>query len=135
MQKKWIFFAGIVVCLVVAGWGYYQYQKPRARAADVATAYKCTAEQLYNEYSTSEAAADKKYNGVVMEVTGLVADVQATAQSVNVLLAAGATGNGVNCSLQSKVNNLAVGRTVTIKGKCAGFLMDVSLVDAVVVSQ
>jgi hypothetical protein len=52
-----------------------------------------------------------------------------------VLLAAGAAGNGVNCSLQSGATNIAVGRTVTIKGKCAGFLMDVSLVDAAVVTQ
>jgi hypothetical protein len=135
MQKKRIFFVGIIVCLCAAGWGYYQYQKPRASAAQAMAAYLVTAEQLYNEYSTAEATADKKYNGNVIEVSGLVADVQTTARATNILLRAGASTGGVNCSLQLPEPGIAVGRRVTVKGRCMGFLMDVSLVDAIVVKK
>jgi len=135
MQKKQILFAGIVVCLCVAGWGYYQYQKPRAGAAQAKAAYQVTAEQLYQAYSPAEAMADKKYNGNAVAVRGVVADVQTTAHATNVLLRAGAETGGVNCSLQQPEAHVAVGRRITVKGRCTGFLMDVSLVDAVVISE
>lgn len=133
MQKKAIFFAGIVVCLLVAGWAYYQYQKPRAGIAHAAASYRLTAEQLYNEYSSAEAAAEQKYGGNVIEVSGIVADVQKTAHVTNVLLAAGGATGGVNCSMQNRAG-VAIGKPITVKGRCTGFLMDVTLVDAVVVN-
>jgi hypothetical protein len=130
MQKKQIFFAGAFLCLLAAGWGYYQYQKPRAGAAQVPAAYSVTAEQLFTEYSTAEVAAEKKYGGKVIAVTGTVADVQPAGQGTNVLLAAGAAG-GVNCAMPRLENGIAIGTRITLKGRCTGFLMDVSLVDAV----
>jgi hypothetical protein len=131
MQKKWIFFAGALVCLIAAGWGYYQYQKPRAGAAHATAAYTVTAELLYNEYSTNEAAADKKYGNKILAVQGKVTDVQTSAHGTNILLAAGAAG-GVNCSLEAGGKPTAtLGETISVKGRCTGFLMDVSLVDAV----
>jgi hypothetical protein len=135
MQKKHFFFAGAALCLLVAGWGYYQYQKPRAGAAAETAAYILTAEQLYAEYSTAEAAAEQKYGAKVIEVTGVVGDVQQAAQATNILLSAGAATGGVNCSVQNGGSSVAVGQRLTIKGRCAGFLMDVSLVDAVVIAK
>lgn len=135
MQKKQLFFAGAVLCLVVAGWSYYQYQKPRADAAQEKAAYILTAEQLFAEYSTDETAAEQKYGGNVIEVTGTVADVQKAGQATNILLAAREATGGVNCSLQANESPVAIGRRVTIKGRCTGFLMDVSLVDAVLITK
>jgi len=60
MQKKPLFFAGIFVCLFVAGFGYYQYQKPRTGTSGIAPDFSLAAEQLYTEYNKDEAAADKK---------------------------------------------------------------------------
>lgn len=131
MQKKQIFFAGGFLCLLVAGWSYYQYQKPRAGAAHFSPAYTVTAEQLFTEYSTAEAAAEQKYGGKVIAVTGTVADIQPSGQATNVLLAAGSASGGVNCSVSHMEDGIAIGKRVTLKGRCTGFLMDVSLVDAV----
>lgn len=133
MQKKQGLFAGAVLCLVVAGWSYYQYQKPRENAADEKAAYTLTAEQLFTEYSTDETSAEQKYSGKVIAVTGTVAEVQKAANATNILLSAGAATGGVNCSLQKEAGPVSVGAQVTVKGRCTGFLMDVSLVDAVVV--
>ena len=133
MQKKQLFFAGVILFLIAAGWGYYQYQKPRAGAANVTAAFKLSSEQLYKEYSTNETAADEKYSNKILEVTGPVADVQITPQATNVLLAATATG-GVNCSIMNGETRITKGERITVKGRCTGFLMDVSLVDAVQVN-
>lgn len=134
MQKKYFFFVGAFVCFLAVGWGYYQYQKPRAGIAQATADYSVTAENLYAEYRSDEATADKKYGNKAVEVSGVVADVQTTAHAKNILLAAAATG-GVNCSFQnSKMDSIRVGERIKVKGKCTGFLMDVSLVDAVRVS-
>jgi|SRR5215218_7769037 len=131
MQKKALFFAGAVLCLLAAGWGYYQYQKPRAGTSGIRPDYEITAAQLYTEYSSNEAGADKKYNNKVLQVTGAVKEVQNTAQAVNILLAGNAMG-GVNCSFEkSPERPITAGEQITVKGRCTGFLMDVSLVDAV----
>jgi hypothetical protein len=131
MQKKQLFFALAFVCLLVGGWGYYQYQKPRTGTLGLEPDFRLTAEQLYNEYSTNETAADKRYRGKVLEVTGIVKEKQVTPQATNVLLANDQMG-GVNCSFQNNAAGvIKIGEVIKVKGRCTGFLMDVSLVDAV----
>lgn len=131
MQKKVLFFAGAVLCLLLAGWGYYKYQKPRTDAAALTPAFRLPAEQLYSEYSNNESVASKKYNDKIVEVTGVVKEIQATEHGTNILLAADAMG-GVNCSFEKTLKQRpAAGNRIKVKGRCAGFLMDVSLVDAV----
>lgn len=132
MQKKWIFFAGALLCLIAAGWGYYLYQKPRAGAAHATAAFSVSALQLYQDYSTDETAADKKYGDKIVAVRGTVTDVQRTAHGTNILLAAGTANGGVNCSFENTEKPMAaIGETISVKGRCTGFLMDVSLVDVV----
>ncbi len=135
MKKKVTLFAGAVLCLFVTNWGYYQYQKPRADAAQAAAVFHLTAEQLYAAYSKDETSAGKKYNDKVIAVTGVVTDVQTNARSTAVLLGGGTANGGVNCSFQKVQNkNIAAGTHITVKGRCTGFLMDVTLTDAVLVT-
>jgi hypothetical protein len=95
--------------------------------------FSITADALYKAFSSNETEANKTYGGKVVQVRGVVAEVQATEASVNVLLSSGSVTGGVNCSLADRLTakELSPGKQVTIKGRCAGFLMDVSLVDAV----
>jgi hypothetical protein len=133
MQKKRLFFAGAVLCLLVALWLYKQYQEPRTGVELAKADFSITAEALYSAFSQNEKEADKKYGGKVLEVSGVIADVQAAGPAINVLLSSGSAAGGVNCSFIKNDNRskLLTGAQVTVKGRCAGFLMDVSLVDAV----
>jgi len=131
MKRKWVLIIGLILLLFTAAWVYYLYQKPRADVAAIKADYSITAEKLYNDFATNEAEADKKYSGKVIEVTGIVADVQVSDSAVIVLLAAGNETSGINCSFKN--TNVALtgkGKTVEVKGRCTGFLMDVNLVDA-----
>lgn len=130
MQKRAVFFAGAGVCLLAAGWLWYEYQKPRTNIRSQQAAYTIAGETLYHEYSTDEKAANAKYIGKVLVVTGTVADVQRAQQGTTVLLAAGNESSGVLCSFPDASVAATAGEQMRVKGRCTGFLMDVNLVDA-----
>ncbi len=71
----------------------------------------------------------------MIEITGIISSVAETGNYVSINLAATPEG-GVNCSILKNDfrpdKRLNKGDSITIKGKCTGFLMDVNLVDCVV---
>lgn len=134
-RKKRLFFAGILVCLAAAAWGYYLYHKPRTTASDVATDASITAVKLYEAFAKDEQAAGKLYTNKVLEITGTIQEAKISDTNASLLLSAGdGQMGGVNCSLApgQTAGKLTTGQTVHIKGRCTGFLMDVNLVDVVI---
>lgn len=130
--KRILFFAGIIVCLVVADWGYHLYNQPRQGVGHEKPVSTLTAADLYQAYSGNEQEADKRFLGKVIAVSGTVQAVQAAPPNVQVLLQTGAAG-AINCSMpQDEAKEVKEGMQLQVKGKCTGFLMDVNLVDAVV---
>lgn len=124
----------IIVVLVVA-WGLYLYNKPHTDVKDIQASVTTTAADFYNEFQQDENAANKKYLDKVVAVKGVVAQVEKSDTTMNILLRAGDEMGGVNCSISKNgINTLFVhtNDSVTIKGRCAGFLLDVSLVDCVI---
>ena len=131
MKKKYFIIAGILLLLII-GWGFYKYNKPHAGIADQKTDYILTAAELFNSFQKDESAANKKYLGKVIEVKGRISVIQAGSGNTNIQIDASPMG-GVNCSFSSAdeqvLKTLKKGDTLTVKGRCTGFLMDVNLVD------
>jgi hypothetical protein len=134
MQKKTIFFVVGIICLIIAGWLYYLYQQPRTGVENKAADYSIAANTLYEAFVANEAVANQKYVDKVLKVEGIVQHID-TVNGKNVLLNGGTEQGGVNCSLAETSLIPAVGAGVVIKGRCTGFLMDVSLVDGVLESK
>jgi hypothetical protein len=65
MQKKRLFFAGAILCLLVSLWLYRQYQKPRAGVVHARADFSITADALNKAFSSNEIKADKTYGGKV----------------------------------------------------------------------
>jgi len=134
MRKKIFFGIGIgLLCLVVLG--IYKIYKPHHNAEGDQAVATMPAKVLYNEFLHSENAASKKWVGKVIEVRGIISAVGEGDSYFSINLE-GAPEGGVNCSFLKKdlppglkINK---GDSITIKGKCTGFLMDVNLVDCVV---
>ena len=78
-------------------------------------------------FRENEAAANARYLGKVIEVSGKVREVQRANRAITIQL------DGVSCSFlpAAKPKLPSTGEMIHIKGKCAGSLMDVSLVDCV----
>jgi tRNA_anti-like len=134
MRKKYFFGIGIVLlCLAILG--IHSIFKPHQNVEGESPAASFSARDLFNEFQHDETAADKKWVGKVLEVKGVISSVSEAGKYESVNLAATSDG-GVNCSFLKKdvdsSTGFIKGDSITIKGKCTGFLMDVNLVDCVI---
>jgi hypothetical protein len=134
-KKRTILWLGILLLVGAAvGWGWHLYDKPHQSAAGESAAATVNADTLYHQYSTDEHAADEKYMGKVIAVTGRLTEIQHSGNSIIWILSTQPGGGGINCQLfaGTKVDpEPHPGDPVTIKGRCTGFLMDVNLADCV----
>ncbi len=89
------------------------------------TYIEVTANDLWNAFNENEVAAEQKYNGKTVRVTGVISDINSggTFTSANVLLIVDNTYLGcVQCNFDSEnakvLANLHKGESVTIEGTC-----------------
>ena len=134
MRKKLFFSIGIVM-LCVAIYAFYLYNKPHTGVADIAPAITLNAPELFAAYSQNEAAANKQFLDKVILVKGNVSDVERTDSTLTVLLESNDIAGGVSCNIITKNTTAASikkGNSISIKGRCTGFLADVMLADCVI---
>jgi hypothetical protein len=136
MKKRTILWAGIpLLLLLAAAWAWHLYLKPHQSAAGETADFSIDADSLYSQYQANEHAADQKYLGKVIEVSGKLSDIQHSGNTeVWILSQQAGAGGGINCQLFAGVKpdpEPKSGDIVTVKGRCTGFLMDVNLVDCV----
>ncbi len=134
MRKKALFSVGILL-LCLAAYGFYLYNKPHTSVAAVSPAFTVNAADLYAAYRQNETTADKEFLDKIVQVKGTVKEVSGTDSTLTILLDSHDTGGGVSCSIaspQPALPGIKIGQFLTVKGRCSGFLADVSLVDCVV---
>jgi len=135
-MKKFI----IIFLILAAGagsYGYYLYNKPRAGVSEMTAAYSVDAKNFFTEYNTDENAANRKYLGKVVEVSGKIRSVDVDDRgTMNVAIETGEMG-AVNCQFEKKdkMPSVVAGNLVRVKGICSGFLLDVVLVDCEILTE
>jgi hypothetical protein len=134
MRKKYLIIAALIWVLLVLA-GLYFYNKPHRNAGSFQADVTVDAVELYNQFQHNESEANKKYMDKILEVKGMVAEIQHNGNSTSIQLDGGSPAGGINCSISGSVNSSSMpakGAQVAIKGRCSGFLMDVNLVDCVI---
>ena len=135
MRKKVIFFIGISL-LCFTGWGFFLYNKPRAGVENIKPDITIKAGDLYKQYNEDEAASNTKFLNKIIRVSGTVDQVEKSDSAYIILLKQKEDAGGVSCNLFAHTNNnIQRGKTITMKGKCTGFLMDVALTDCLIEQQ
>ncbi len=128
-MKKAI-LALLIIALAGLAVGYYQWNKPKENMVTSQAEAVLEAAQLLTEYSAAEDAANDKYLGKTIAVTGPVKETSIEAGTVKVMLGTGQEF-GVYCTLDSLAQHprteFPVGETITLKGKCDGYNLDVQL--------
>lgn len=132
--RNYIFILlGLIVMIGLVG--IYFYNKPASRVTKEKPLYEIKSEDLFSEYTTDEATANKKYLGKVIEVTGTLLNISSTDEQnqVTLMLKGVDETSGISCKVDLKSNpdvlKLKEGSEISIKGICTGMLMDVVLVN------
>lgn len=130
----------IVFLLALAGGavGFYLYQKPTPTAASFQTDHTLQATALFTDYQTDEVAANERYLGKTLELTGTIREIsiQEETGQATIYLEAGGIMGGVSCEIAADqpLAKVKAGEEITIKGICSGLLMDVVLNRCVIVN-
>lgn len=122
---------GIAGALIIY---FFVYNKPHPDYDQLKADYSLSAQALFQEFTTDNAAAQTKYNGKMVEITGPVSVMEpgdSLATIVFVFQKGDFGDEGIRCTLLAKYNEMArklqSGSHVTIKGYCTGFTGDVIL--------
>lgn len=112
--------------------GYRMYHKPHFDMERSTPEYRLSAEELFEAYETDEMAADEKYLGKVVEVSGELQQIDYADDGQPVIrLKTGHIFGLISCELDSHSAHSNIeaqpGETIVIKGVVTGFLADVVL--------
>lgn len=136
-MKKKIFLAIGLMALAGVAFGIYLFNKPHQSVLNEKPDFQVQSSEIINEFEKNEDAANKKFNGKVVEVVGVVSEKSKDEQGKLNITLQGQDIAGIGCvfekAAQAKAATLAEGQEVKIKGICTGILMDVVMVDCVVV--
>ncbi|MCF8368446.1 MAG: OB-fold putative lipoprotein [Bacteroidales bacterium] len=129
-MNKWIKYLIIVtlIGLIGAFLGYkFVYNKPHVNYEKAKPDYEVTADALFAEYSNFKQEAQKKYNGKVIKVTGILSKIENTSEFTIAVfaLAEGMFGDeGIRATLLPAYALSIVefeGKEITLKGYCTGY--------------
>ncbi len=126
-----------LLLLVLAGVMLYMNYDFRAGIAKEEPDYVIDARTLFAEYDADEDAANQKYLGKTIEVSGDINHIDKTNDPVTISLEAGGVMGNLVCELSKTVEvdvtGIEEGEKITIKGSCSGKLLDVILVNCIIV--
>ena len=125
---------GIIIILILVGVsiGLLFYFKPHTKMEKMTADEKVTAVELYESYVKDEQASDKRYLDKVVEVDGVIKEVELRdGNTASILLESGDIMFGVSCEMDFTIeihrNDFKSGEAVKLKCICTGYLMDVVL--------
>lgn len=122
--------------VIGAGVGYYLYNKPVASLEHKKADVVVTAAQLIADYESDEQAADEKYLGKVVQVSGKIADMTTAEGKMKINIETPNPIALIICEMETGVETGSVkaGDDIKIKGMCSGYLSDVILVQSTIVN-
>ena len=133
MSRRSVLLFSILIILAVGGVvGYKMWNKPFKDPLE-GDAIKVTAVQLFNDFSTDEAAAQKKYvpeklGDKKVQVTGQISEIGKNNDGETFYtLKTSDEMFGVKCIMDKgeELPNAKTGDTITVRGFCDGYNMDV----------
>jgi hypothetical protein len=136
MQKNRKLFLLVILLwfLALGYWAYYIYTKPHESTKNINADVTIKAADLYRQYFVNETEADKKYLNKIIKVEGKISEITING-TVQIYVLEAQSAGSISCQMApseiAKKTGVEKGSTVSIKGRCTGFLMDLNLVDCV----
>ncbi|HEX7584352.1 MAG TPA: hypothetical protein VF373_06650 [Prolixibacteraceae bacterium] len=142
MKKKYIIIFVLFVSFLGAGIALKMFFKPHADVNKLEAKFKVEAAGLIGEFQKDENAATAKYSEKIIEVSGKLVAKNKLPNGTELLVLENEM-EGISCQLDSSwtkanqpvIQGLEIGNPVTVKGVCKGFLMEIKVSPAVVVTK
>ncbi len=140
MSIKKILYSILFTIVLLGVIGVYMIFKPKKNLLNLKPDYKLTATELFNEYSINEEAANTKFLGKIIMVSGTIREINLEDSIyTTIILETDDMFFGVNCVLNnkyaSKQKKISIGSEAVIKGECSGMLIDVVLNNCVLIDE
>ncbi len=122
--------AGVLIALKYTFRGHKETEKKKA---DI----EITATQLLSEFMENEPAANEKFGGKIVEVTGVVGEIEDDESGLKVYLRDEDAFEGVSCAMSEGIaaGDIKEGENIIIRGECDGMLLDVILKRCVIIKE
>jgi len=142
MKIKYAIILVLAVIVIGAGIGLKMFFKPHADINKLNAEFKVEATKLMDEFQKEESAATTKYSEKVLEISGKLVAKNKLPNGTDLLVLEDEM-QGISCQLDSVwaaanqpvIQSLETGNPVTVKGVCKGFLMEIKVSPAVVISK
>jgi hypothetical protein len=124
------YFPYILIIIFIAGVvGYNMYNKDHKETKDATSDVVISPKELLAIYEQDEVAADAKYLDKIIEVKGVVKEINNVGNGGSISLDTESEMASIICEFESAAafSNIKVGDEVTVKGFCTGKLMDIVL--------
>lgn len=142
MKIKYAIILVFALIIVGAGIGLKMFFKPHADINKLEAEFKVDAVALIGEFQKDENAATAKYSEKVLEISGKLVAKNKLPNGTELLILENEM-EGISCQLDSNwttanqpvIQGLKIGNPLTVKGICKGFLMEIKVSPAVVVTE
>lgn len=138
MNKKKIITIVLGIGIISLFIAYQIYNKPHVNVSDAKSNITTTADQIINDFSSDETKANRSYLDKIVKISGVISELKVVKQKGIITLKTNHDFGSVLCHLSDKasqkINSLKEEQTVTLKGICTGFLMDVILVKCEIIN-
>ena len=138
MNRKKVVITVLIFGMLGAFLAYTMYNKPHVDVAETTADISITANTLLNEFSTDETTANVKYLDKIVAVKGDISAIKIEKAKGIITLKTNDDFGSILCHLSEastqKISDLKEGQTITVKGICTGFLMDVVLVKSEIIN-
>ena len=137
MKKKIILSVLLIFITAILAVWFFIFYKPThfKRDASAEKAITITAKEIVKAFQTNEANANTLFLNKAVEISGEVSEIKKdqTGKSTVMLKSDDAFSN-VFVTLKEEDKQPQVGNNIIVKGICTGFLSDVVIIDAIIVS-
>lgn len=118
---------------------YKIYNRPHINIVESKADIALTANKIIYDFSSDETKANRSYLGKIIKISGIISELKLEKEKGIITLKTNQDFGSILCHLSveasQKMNLLKVGQTITLKGVCTGYLMDVILIKSEIVNE
>lgn len=141
MNKKIFYTLLIIFMAVICFWGYYTLQEPALSDISISESIETlAADEIIALFQGNELQATATYTNKIIEVHGTIKEISFLNNRKTIILKSEKfKENFIICDMsplnEKKVNSLIVGDTITLKGICKGYLLDLILLNCIPINE